>query len=139
MLGVDPGTLPEPAPSSEVYGTTSEFGGEVPVAGIAGDQQAALFGQACHSPGDAKNTYGTGSFVLLQHRVGGARARRGAADHGRLGPRGRGRLRAGGRGVRDRRGRAVAAGRAGIIDGAAETAAMAASLDSTTASTSSRP
>ena len=39
--------------------------GEVPVAGIAGDQQAALFGQACHEPGDAKNTYGTGSFVLL--------------------------------------------------------------------------
>jgi len=44
---------------------TSEFGGEVPVAGIAGDQQAALFGQACHEPGMAKNTYGTGSFVLL--------------------------------------------------------------------------
>ena len=42
-----------------------EFGGEVPVAGIAGDQQAALFGQACHRPGMAKNTYGTGSFVLL--------------------------------------------------------------------------
>jgi glycerol kinase len=65
MLGVDPGRLPEPAPSSEVYGTTSEFGGLVPVAGIAGDQQAALFGQACHLRGDAKNTYGTGSFVLL--------------------------------------------------------------------------
>jgi glycerol kinase len=65
LLGVDPARLPEPVPSSEVYGTTSEFGGEVPVAGIAGDQQAALFGQACHSPGDAKNTYGTGSFVLL--------------------------------------------------------------------------
>jgi glycerol kinase len=41
------------------------FGGEVPVAGIAGDQQAALFGQACQEPGEAKNTYGTGSFVLL--------------------------------------------------------------------------
>jgi glycerol kinase len=65
MLGVDPAQLPEPAPSSHVYGTTSEFGGEVPVAGIAGDQQAALFGQACHSAGMAKNTYGTGSFVLL--------------------------------------------------------------------------
>ncbi|MCB0876239.1 MAG: glycerol kinase GlpK [Solirubrobacterales bacterium] len=65
LLGVDPGSLPEPRPSSEVYGTTSEFGGNVPVAGIAGDQQAALFGQACHRPGDAKNTYGTGSFVLL--------------------------------------------------------------------------
>jgi glycerol kinase len=65
LLGVDPGSLPEPVPSSLLYGTTSEFGGEVPVAGIAGDQQAALFGQACHDPGDAKNTYGTGSFVLL--------------------------------------------------------------------------
>ena len=65
MLGVDPGRLPEPLPSAHVYGTTSEFGGEVPVAGIAGDQQAALFGQACHEAGSAKNTYGTGSFVLL--------------------------------------------------------------------------
>jgi glycerol kinase len=65
LLGVDPATLPEPAPSSQVYGTTNEFGGEVPVAGIAGDQQAALFGQACHEAGMAKNTYGTGSFVLL--------------------------------------------------------------------------
>jgi glycerol kinase len=65
LLGVDPSTLPEPARSAEVYGTTDVFGGEVPVAGIAGDQQAALFGQACHRPGMAKNTYGTGSFVLL--------------------------------------------------------------------------
>jgi len=65
LLGVDPARLPEPRPSSEIYGTSSVFGGEVPVAGIAGDQQAALFGQACHSPGDAKSTYGTGSFVLL--------------------------------------------------------------------------
>jgi glycerol kinase len=65
LLGVDPAQLPEPLPSAHVYGTTSEFGGEVPVAGIAGDQQAALFGQACHRAGTAKNTYGTGSFVLL--------------------------------------------------------------------------
>jgi glycerol kinase len=65
MLGVDPARLPEPLPSAHLYGTTAEFGGEVPVAGIAGDQQAALFGQACHSTGSAKNTYGTGSFVLL--------------------------------------------------------------------------
>ena len=64
LLGVDRGSLPEPRPSAEVYGTTTEFGGEVPVAGIAGDQQAALYGQACHSPGMGKNTYGTGSFVL---------------------------------------------------------------------------
>jgi glycerol kinase len=65
LLGIDPARLPEPLPSAHVYGTTGEFGGEVPVAGIAGDQQAALFGQACHRPGMAKNTYGTGSFVLL--------------------------------------------------------------------------
>jgi len=65
LLGIDPARLPEPLPSAHVYGTTREFGGEVPVAGIAGDQQAALFGQACHRPGMAKNTYGTGSFVLL--------------------------------------------------------------------------
>jgi len=65
LLGVDPARLPQPLPSAHLYGTTSEFGGEVPVAGIAGDQQAALFGQACHGPGSAKNTYGTGSFVLL--------------------------------------------------------------------------
>jgi glycerol kinase len=65
LFGVDPARLPEPLPSAHVYGTTTEFGGEVPVAGIAGDQQAALFGQACHAPGTAKNTYGTGSFVLL--------------------------------------------------------------------------
>ena len=70
LLGVDPSRLPEPLPSAHVYGTTSEFGGEVPVAGIAGDQQAALFGQACHEAGSAKNTYGTGSFVLLH--AGGA-------------------------------------------------------------------
>jgi glycerol kinase len=65
LLNVDPARLPEPLPSSCVFGTTGEFGGEVPVAGVAGDQQAALFGQACHQPGMAKNTYGTGSFVLL--------------------------------------------------------------------------
>jgi glycerol kinase len=65
LLGIDPASLPEALPSAHVYGTTTEFGGEVPVAGIGGDQQAALFGQACNRPGSAKNTYGTGSFVLL--------------------------------------------------------------------------
>jgi glycerol kinase len=65
LLGVDPSSLPEPVPSSLAYATTSVFGGQVPVAGIAGDQQAALFGQACQKAGETKNTYGTGSFVLL--------------------------------------------------------------------------
>src|SRR5436305_11209636 len=64
VMSVPPGSLPEPVPSSQVYGETEEFGGSVPVAGIAGDQQAALYGQACHEPGLGKNTYGAGSFVL---------------------------------------------------------------------------
>jgi glycerol kinase len=68
MLGVPLGALPEPAPSAARYGTTNPaafLGAAVPLAGIAGDQQAALFGQACHDHGLGKNTYGTGSFVLL--------------------------------------------------------------------------
>ncbi len=64
LLGVEADSLPDPLPSAHVYGETSEFGGRVPVAGLAGDQQAALYGQACLSPGLGKNTYGTGSFVL---------------------------------------------------------------------------
>ena len=112
LLGVDPARLPEPVPSSQVYGTTSEFGGEVPVAGIAGDQQAALFGQACHSAGDGKNTYGTGSFVLLNTGAEAPDAGRGPADHGRLGARRAGHLRARGRGLRHRGGGPVAARRA---------------------------
>jgi len=59
--------LPKVKPSSHVYGKTlsSLFGKSIPVAGMAGDQQAALFGQACHQPGMAKNTYGTGCFMLM--------------------------------------------------------------------------
>jgi glycerol kinase len=64
ILSVRPGSLGEPVKSAEVYGETDAFGGSVPVAGIAGDQQAALYGQACHERGQGKNTYGTGSFVL---------------------------------------------------------------------------
>ena len=64
LLGVGRDSLPTACPSAHVYGETGEFGGSVPVAGIAGDQQAALYGQACHEPGLGKNTYGTGSFVL---------------------------------------------------------------------------
>ncbi|GAC1321457.1 MAG: glycerol kinase GlpK [Thermoleophilaceae bacterium] len=64
MLNVPVGSLPEALPNAHVYGETSEFGGSVPVAGIAGDQQAALYGQACHEPGLGKNTYGTGNFLL---------------------------------------------------------------------------
>lgn len=57
--------LPEVKPSSCVYGTTDCLGGEVKIAGAAGDQQAALFGQTCFFPGEAKNTYGTGCFLLM--------------------------------------------------------------------------
>src|SRR4029079_17971830 len=64
MLGVNPGCLPEPCPSAFEFGQTKVFGGSVPVAGVAGDQQAALYGQACQEAGLGKNTYGTGSFVL---------------------------------------------------------------------------
>ncbi|MEA2495878.1 MAG: glycerol kinase [Thermoleophilaceae bacterium] len=64
MLGVNPESLPEPCPSAHEFGATTLFGGTVPVAGVAGDQQAALYGQACLEPGLGKNTYGTGSFVL---------------------------------------------------------------------------
>jgi glycerol kinase len=67
LLGVPRAMLPEVRSSSEVYGQTSPelFGAPIPIAGAAGDQQAALFGQACFEPGTAKNTYGTGCFVLL--------------------------------------------------------------------------
>jgi len=67
-LGVPASMLPEVRPSSEVYGLTDPgifFGSAVPIAGAAGDQQAALFGQACYQPGMAKNTYGTGCFMLM--------------------------------------------------------------------------
>ena len=64
-LGVPPGILPEIKPTSGRFGVTDLLGGELPIAGVAGDQQAALFGQACFEKGMAKNTYGTGSFVLM--------------------------------------------------------------------------
>ena len=59
--------LPEVRPSSCVYGETTEdlFGGSIPISGAAGDQQSALFGQTCFNPGEAKNTYGTGCFMLM--------------------------------------------------------------------------
>jgi len=66
-LNVPENMLPEVKPSSHVYGYTDKsiFGVEIPIAGDAGDQQAALFGQACFKPGMAKNTYGTGCFMLM--------------------------------------------------------------------------
>jgi glycerol kinase len=65
IFGVPRSMLPEVRSSSEVYGATKLLGTPIPIAGIAGDQQAALFGQACTKPGMAKNTYGTGCFMLM--------------------------------------------------------------------------
>ena len=66
-LDIPKSMLPTPKPSSEIYGFTdpSFFGAEIPIAGAAGDQQAALFGQTCFTEGEAKNTYGTGAFILM--------------------------------------------------------------------------
>lgn len=67
-LNIPRSMLPEVRPSSEIYGYTHEYtfgGANIPIAGIAGDQQAALFGQTCFEPGMAKNTYGTGCFMLM--------------------------------------------------------------------------
>ncbi len=64
-LQVPRSLLPQVHPSSHVFGQTSLFGAPIAIAGIAGDQQAALFGQACFKPGLAKNTYGTGCFMLM--------------------------------------------------------------------------
>ena len=64
-LDIPRSVLPEVRSSSEIYGCTDIQGVRIPIAGMAGDQQAALFGQGCFSPGDAKNTYGTGCFLLM--------------------------------------------------------------------------
>ena len=66
-LGIPKCMLPTPVPSSQIYGETNPlyFGAPIPIGGAAGDQQAALFGQTCFLPGEAKNTYGTGCFLLM--------------------------------------------------------------------------
>ena len=67
LFGVPEALLPEVHDNSHLFGTSAAdmFGGELPIAGMAGDQQAALFGQACFAPGSVKSTYGTGCFMLL--------------------------------------------------------------------------
>ena len=64
-FGIPESMLPQVRPSGSVFGTTSRFGGQIPIAGAAGDQQAALFGQCGFNPGDTKSTYGTGGFMLM--------------------------------------------------------------------------
>ena len=79
LFRVPAGVLPEVRPSSHLHGNidSSLLGAPVPLAGIAGDQQAALFGQACHTPGMAKNTYGTGCFMLLNTGAEAVRSKMG--------------------------------------------------------------
>ena len=81
LVGVPAAVLPKVRPTSGVFGETAPelFGRPIPIAALAGDQQAATFGQACFQPGQAKNTYGTGAFLLLNT---GAEAR--ASEHGLL-------------------------------------------------------
>ena len=82
VLGVPVEVLPEVRSSSEVYGETARslFDGQIRIGGIAGDQQAALFGQNCFNRGRAKNTYGTGCFMLMNIGQAPAPSRRGARD-----------------------------------------------------------
>ena len=69
--------LPEVCPSSHRFGETELFGGSIPITGVAGDQQAALFGQCCFFPGDVKNTYGTGGFMLMNTGTEAVESRQG--------------------------------------------------------------
>jgi glycerol kinase len=132
LFGIPAAVLPEIRPSSEVYGATdgAAFEGEAPVAGIAGDQQAALFGHGCWSAGEGKNTYGTGAFLLVH-----TGDRRVPSEHGMLttaacGPRGERAFAL--------EGSIFIAGAAvqwlrdglGVLDDAAETEALARSLES---------
>ena len=65
LLEIPRSMLPEPRPNSEIYGETDLFGAAIPIGGMGGDQQCALFGQGCFEEGEAKNTYGTGCFMLM--------------------------------------------------------------------------
>ena len=65
LFGIPSSILPEVRSCSEIYGTMDLAGAQVPICGLAGDQQAALFGQTCFEKGDVKNTYGTGNFILM--------------------------------------------------------------------------
>ena len=79
VMNIPKSMLPEVKPSSCIYGYTNEgiLGGNIPISGIAGDQQAALFGQCCFEPGEAKNTYGTGCFLLMNTGTEAVRSKNG--------------------------------------------------------------
>jgi glycerol kinase len=131
-FGVPRSILPEIRASSEVYGTTDAYAldAEIPIAGIAGDQQAALYGQGCWSEGLAKNTYGTGAFLLLHTGERPVLSERGLLTTVACGPRGERRFALEGaifvagatvQWLRDQ---------LGILTDAAETEALARSLES---------
>lgn len=90
LFGVPAAVLPEVRASSEVYGTTAAeaFDAELPVAGIAGDQQAALFGHGCWTAGEGKNTYGTGAFLLVHTGDKPVASQHGMLTTAACGPRG---------------------------------------------------
>src|SRR5258708_23177353 len=90
LFGVPRDALPEVRTSSGDFGTAAaeHFGTELPISGVAGDQQAALFGQGCWQPGQAKNTYGTGAFLLLNTGKRRAISKRGLLTTLACGPRG---------------------------------------------------
>jgi glycerol kinase len=90
LLNVPAEVLPSVVPSAGVAGITDKraFGAEVPIAGIAGDQQAALFGQACVRPGMVKNTYGTGCFLLMYTGEEAVASQRGLVTTAACGPQG---------------------------------------------------
>lgn len=91
VLDIPREMLPQVRPSSEVYGQTNiggKGGTRIPIAGIAGDQQAALFGQMCVQPGMAKNTYGTGCFLLMNTGKEAVRSRHGLLTTLACGPKG---------------------------------------------------
>lgn len=79
ILDIPASMMPAVLPSSNIYGVADKilFGAEIPIAGVAGDQQAALFGQTCYEPGTAKNTYGTGCFMLMNTGEKAVKSKRG--------------------------------------------------------------
>jgi glycerol kinase len=90
LFGIPAAVLPEIRPSSEVYGSTSgdALSAEIPVAGIAGDQQSALYGHGCWAPGEGKNTYGTGAFLLVHTGDRPVASKHGLLTTAACGPRG---------------------------------------------------
>ena len=109
-LGIPMEMLPQVRDSSQIYGSTDLQGTQLPIAGVAGDQQAALFGQACFAPGEAKNTYGTGCFLLMNTGNQLCRSQNGLLSTIAVGLDGPGAVRPGGLCLCGGRGHPVAAG-----------------------------